>query len=89
VIGLPQLFSVIPLFSSIVRGEFFSDFEAMLRSLGATVVIALLYTPIFLALRAVLVSYIESAWTLNFLENKGELDTGDEEPPQLEEPASA
>jgi len=89
VIGLPQLFSTIPLISSIVRGEFFTDFEAMLRSLSATVVIALLYTPIFLALRAVLVSYIESAWTLNYLENLGGLGAGDEEPPQLEEPAAA
>jgi hypothetical protein len=89
VIGLPQLFSVIPLFSSMVRGEFFTDFEAMLKSLGTTVVIALIYLPIFLALKAVLISYIESAWTLNFLENLGGSEIGDEAPPQLEEPAGA
>jgi hypothetical protein len=89
VIGLPQLFSVIPLISSLVRGEFFTDFEAMLRGLGTTVGLALLYMPIFLALRAVLVSYIQSAWTLNYLENKGELDVGGSSPPQLEEPAAA
>jgi hypothetical protein len=89
VIGLPQLFSFIPLLSSLLRGEFLTDFEAMVKGLGATVGLALLYTPIFLALKAVLTSYIESAWTLNYLENVGGPDTGDEKPPQLEESASA
>jgi hypothetical protein len=89
IIGLPQLFSVIPMISSLFRGEFLTDVEAMVRGVSATVVLALLYMPIFLALRAVLISYIESAWTLNFLENLGGVNFGDEEPPQLEEAAAA
>jgi hypothetical protein len=89
IIGLPQLFSVIPMISSLFRGEFLTDVEAMIRGVSATVVLALLYMPIFLALRAVLISYIESAWTLNFLENLGGVNFGDEEPPQLEEAAAA
>jgi hypothetical protein len=89
IIGLPQLFSVIPLISSLFRGEFLTDFEAMLRGVSASIILSLIYLPIFLALRAVLISYIESAWTLNFLENLGGVDFGDEEPPQLEEAAGA
>jgi hypothetical protein len=73
----------------LLRGEFVTDFDAVLRGFGATVVLALLYMPIFMALRAVLVSYIESAWTLNYLENLGGLGAGDEELPQLDEPAAA
>jgi hypothetical protein len=87
IIGLPQLFSVIPMISSLFHGEFLTDVEAMARGVSATVVLALLYMPIFLALRAVLISYIESAWTLNFLENLGGVDFGDGEPPELEEAA--
>ena len=50
VIGLPQIFTSIPFFVSVITGDFFSDPEAFFRGLGATVVLQLLYLPIFLVL---------------------------------------
>ena len=89
IVGLPQVFSIIPLFTGLITGEIFSDPEVLLRGITATVVMQLLYLPIFLALRAVLVSYIESAWTLNYLENLAKTGLRDEEPPQLGQAAPA
>lgn len=89
IIGLPQLFSLIPLFTGLISGTFLTDMEALLRGISAVVVLQLLYLPIYLWLRSVLVSYVESAWVLTYLENVGGGSLDDEQPPKLEEPAAA
>jgi hypothetical protein len=89
VIGLPQVFSFIPMITGFITGDFFTDIEALFRGISAVVVLQLIYLPIYLGLRAVLISYIESAWVLTYLENMGGDNLEDEQPPQLEEPAAA
>jgi len=70
VIGLPQLFSLFPLFTGLISGTFLTDFEALVRGISAVVVLQLIYLPIYLGLRSVLISYIESAWVLTYLEKQ-------------------
>jgi hypothetical protein len=89
VIGLPQIFSFVPMITGFITGDYFTDFEALLRGISAVVVLQLIYLPIYIGLRSVLISYIESAWVLTYLENVGGESLEDESPPKLEEPAAA
>ncbi len=89
VFGIPLIFSFVPMITGFITGDFFTDMEALLRGISAVVVLQLVYLPIYLGLRSVLISYVESAWVLTYLENVVDGNLGDEQPPQLEEPAAA
>jgi hypothetical protein len=63
--------------------------EAFVKGLGGVLVMQLVYLPIYIWLKGVLQSYIESAWTLTFLENQDGAGPDIEENPQLGEPSAA
>jgi hypothetical protein len=86
IIGLPQLLSVIPMVTGFMSGELMQSPENFFESLGISIIIALAYWPIFITLRGILTAYINSAWTLTYLETqKAEPDVViTEEPPALE-----
>jgi hypothetical protein len=83
IIGLPQILSAIPMLTAFLNGELLESPENFFRSLGYTLIIAIAYWPILLTLRGVLNAYINSAWTMTYLETqKPKLEI--EEPPALE-----
>ena len=89
IISIPQILMSIPVFVGLINGELLNDPSGFIQDLGGVLVLQLVYLPIYLWLRSVIQSYIESAWTLTFLEVQDGAGSEIEETPQLGEPSAA
>lgn len=71
IIAIPQLMALAPLMAGIFSGILMEEPGVFLGGLGITVICLVLLSPLFILLRGVLLSYVQSAWTLTYLEITG------------------
>jgi hypothetical protein len=71
VIGLPLLFVLAPVMAAVIGGAVSESLELILGGVGFYLLCTVLYIPVLLVLGGILTAYIESAWTLTYLDLTG------------------
>lgn len=77
VIGLPLVLALAPLLMGVIGGAVSGSGGLLVGGLGIAGLCLVVYVPILIVLNGILMAYIETAWTLTYLEVRGQGEAGE------------